>query len=302
MRRAATRSFVIFGAPFNMAIVSRGGIIRPTGGLIRLGGGAEDHWRWRTFGDAVTDALAMNLNDFAVSRAIPVEICDHIFVPQDDHGAIACIVYNLVVQCVDLGIAITGGETAIHEGMKGLEISITMRGIKRSCAPNLFQAGDALVGIASSGAHANGYTKIHHVLDIQEFLPESITTPTLIYHDAVDGVDRVCGIHGMTHITGGAFTKIKKFLCGNDAHIHRDHGLVPHDIFWQLVKKGVPEREMYCTFNCGIGFVIGIHPSMINTCLSILRQRFNADVIGEVKSGTGMVHMQSMFSHMHHVL
>lgn len=262
-----------------------------------IGTKGMDHWRKRTFDAAVTDVLAMNLNDFCLARAIPTSLCDHIFLPTDDREAIVQIVSHLAAECNMRHIAITAGETAIHDNMNGMEISMMMSGFKRSVEPNQYRQGDILIGIGSSGAHASGFTRIHSVYDDWELLPESITTPTLIYIDVVDSIDRVFGIHGMTHITGGAFTKIKRFLGTCDAHIGRSHNLEPHSIFWDLLEKGIPEKEMYQTFNCGIGFVIGVPVVKKSVCLSTLKEaKFNADIIGNVTSGSGNVHIQSKFS------
>ena len=252
------------------------------------------HWKQRTFKASARDALAMNLNDFALARATPFEICDHIFLPRDDNEAVLAIVSYLVADCIEYDIAITAGETAIHDNLNGLEISITMLGAKRSLAPNQFEDGDLLIGIRSSGLHSNGFTKIHEVFG-DEQRPE-FTVPTLVYLGQISLIEQSCEIHGMTHITGGAFTKIKRFLGALDAYIFRNHHIDPHPIFWELVRKGVSEEEMYRTFNCGIGFIIGVDSSAVNTCLSILRKEFCADVIGMIKKGTGNVHIQSAFS------
>ncbi len=261
-----------------------------------IGTKGEDHWRERTFSAAVQDALAMNLNDFARDRCIPFEVCDHIFLPTDDHAAMIDIVSHMVDQCRAYNLAITGGEPAIHEGSKGLEISMTMLGVRRSFEPNAFRDGDILIGMGSSGVHSNGFTRIHHVFDDWETLPDDITTPTFIYYNVIDNIDRMFGIHGMTHITGGAFTKMKEYLGGNDAHIHRSHTLSPHQIFINLRGRGISDEEMYKTFNCGIGFVIGVDAGMVTQCLRITRRHFVADVIGTVLPGSGLVHIESMFS------
>ena len=261
-----------------------------------IGTKGEDHWRKRTFKELVQDGLGMGLNDAARDRAIVFELCDHTFFPRDDHPAIISVTSHLADQCRPYDIAITGGETAIHEGSSGLEISITMMGVRRSFKPNKFRNGDVLIGIGSSGAHSNGFTKIHQVFDDWQSLPDDITTPTLIYYNCLTEVDRTFGINGMTHITGGAFTKMKEYLGANDAHISKSHGLEPHPIFWELVRRGVPEKEMYRTFNCGIGFVIGVDERVTDICLRIIKQQFNAAVVGEVKIGNGIVHIKSMFS------
>lgn len=261
-----------------------------------IGTKGEDHWRQRTYAAAVQDVLAMNLNDFARDRCIPFEVCDHIFLPSDDHGAMISIVSHLAEQCRSHHLAITGGEPAIHKGSQGLEISMTMLGVRRSFASNEFREGDVLIGIGSSGAHSNGFTKIHQIFDNRELLTDDITIPTLIYYASIEEIDRIFGIHGMTHVTGGAYTKMKESLGAHDAIIHRSHDLKPHPIFWELVRRGVTDEEMYRTFNCGIGFIIGINERIADICMRIIREEFNAAIIGHVVPGQGNVHIQSMFS------
>ncbi len=267
---------------------------RHTDGIGKKG---EEHWRKRTFQAAVLDALRMNRNDFARDQAIPFEICDHIFMPADDHGAVIEIATHLADECRRCDIAVTSGDTAIHEGQKGLEISITMMGIRTRFQSNKYQEGDILIGIGSSGMHSNGFTRVLSVFNDGESLPDSITTPTLDYYHAIDSVDRVYGTHGRTHITGGGFFRIKEQLGANlDAIIHRSHSLMPHPIFWELRRRGIAEEEMYRTFNCGIGFIVGVEERALGLCLNLLRQDHRADVIGEVRRGNGRVQIQSMFS------
>lgn len=263
-----------------------------TDGIGRKG---EEHWRHRTFQAAVQDALAMNLNDFCLARAYPTTLCNHLFLPQDDHQAIEKIISYLAAECRMRHIAMTAGETAIHNNMNGMELSITMSGFKRSSRPNKFCEGDMLIGIASSGLHSNGFTKVYELLG--DTLPSVLIAPTLIYFDIIGRIDREYNIHGMAHITGGAFTKLKRFLGHHDACIGRNHHLDPHPIFWELLKKGVSEKDMYTIFNCGIGFIFGVSPECVDGCLSMLQPTFKAAVVGNIISGIGKVHIQSKFSH-----
>ena len=97
------------------------------------------------------------------------------------------------------------------------------------------------------------------------------------------------------HITGGAFTKLGDLLNGGDAIIYEDHKLKPHNIFYELNKKGVKDLEMYKTFNCGIGFVIGVNKKEADACLKRIN-KFERDIIGEVVKGHGLVKINSSFS------
>lgn len=138
------------------------------------------HWQKRSFENAVIDALAMNLNDMALKRATPYALIDHLFVPKDDNFAIIEIIENLVEKCKKRNIAITGGETTIHNNMEGIEISITMLGfLSGQPKINKFRIDDAMIGIGSNGLHSNGFTKIRELYS-NDFKPEFIK-PTYIY-------------------------------------------------------------------------------------------------------------------------
>ena len=254
------------------------------------------HWEARTFKNAVLDALAMNLNDLAMAGATPYALVDHIVLPKEDNKAILEIVLHLTQECKKRKIAITGGETAIHSNMEGLEISITMLGFVKGQKPNQFRPGDSLVGIASNGLHSNGFTKVREVFK-KNYNP-AFTKPTLVYLDCFLrlGLYEKYDVHGMQHITGGAFTKLKDLLDKSDAIIHRRHRLRPQKIFKEIYKRGVSDNEMYKTFNCGIGFVLSIAPRDAEKIIAQLNTEFKADIIGEVQKGNGKVKIESMFS------
>lgn len=249
------------------------------------------HWKVKSFRNAVLDALAMNLNDLAFLRATPYALTDHLFLPQDDHNAVLEITRNLAEECKNRQIAITGGETAIHEHSLGFEISITMLGFVKNFKPNQFQVGDILIGIESSGLHANGFTKIREVFGSQ-FKPE-FTIPTYIYWDIINKLDRKYDIHGLMHITGGAFTKLKDLLTDGDARIAQP--LEPQPIFREVYERGVSDKEMYKTFNCGTGFVLGLAKTEADQCLDDVKD-IKAEIIGEITPGSGHIGIKSRFS------
>ena len=103
------------------------------------------HWMKRSFGNAVVDAMAMNLNDLAMIGARAYAVVDHLLVPEDDGDAIIEIMKEMTDECNRRDIAITGGETAIHDNMQGLEISMTMLGFVQKPKPNRFNLGDILI-------------------------------------------------------------------------------------------------------------------------------------------------------------
>lgn len=248
------------------------------------------HWQQRTFRNAALDALAMNLNDLALLRAKPYKLQNHILIPEDDQETILEIIETLVEECKKRDIAITGGETSIHNNINGLDISITISGFIKNYKPNRFEIGDILIGLKSNGLHSNGFTKVREVFG-EEYRPEFVA-PTSIYLDIILSLDERFNIHGMMHITGGAYTKLKDLLHNVNATLKRDHKLQPQQIFSQLYERGISDEEMYKTFNCGIGFILSVSPQDADKIVS----KLDADIIGEVSPGTGKVRIESVFS------
>lgn len=250
------------------------------------------HWQRRTFRNAVLDALAMNLNDLVLVRATPYKLQNHIVLPEDDHEAIEEIVRSLAQECKKRSIAVTGGETSIHNDAQGLDVSITISGFIKNPKPNRFEIGDTLIGIASDGLHSNGFTKMREIFG-QEFRPEFIS-PTLIYADILLPLLPKYEVHGMMHITGGAFTKLKDVISPDaDVQIMRNHPFKPQPIFYELHERGVTDEEMYSTFNCGIGFILSASDKNARAIVSEIQ---NSAVIGEVISGRGKVIIESAFN------
>jgi len=247
------------------------------------------HWKQGTFRNAVLDALAMNLNDLAIARAVPYKLQNHIIIPEEDERILK-IIEVLSEECKKREIAITGGETSIHNNISGLDISITISGFIKEVKKNKFKEGDILIGFRSNGLHSNGFTKVREVFgeeDRVEFIE-----PTKIYLDEILDLNSKFDIHGMMHITGGAYSKLKDLLENTDVEINRIHKLEPQNIFKELYKRGVSDEKMYKTFNCGIGFILSVSSKDADNVIDGLE----ADIIGKVVSGTGKVKIESMFS------
>jgi phosphoribosylaminoimidazole synthetase len=252
------------------------------------------HWRKRTFKNAVFDALAMNLNDLLIINARPYAILNHLFLPRDDKRAILEIISCLSSECRKRKIAILGGETAIHNDMEGMELSITMLGFVKKSKENKFKIGDILIGLASSGLHSNGFTKVREIFGKK--VKSEFTTPTLIYFDKIFPLIEKFNIHGICHITGGAFTKLKDLLDNNaNAMIEKNHKLKPQPIFNELYKKGISDEEMYKIFNCGIGLILSVDQKDANKIISAVKN-FKTSIIGKIIPGAGKVIIKSAFS------
>ena len=247
------------------------------------------HWKARTYRAAVLDALAMNLNDLALVRAVPYKLSNHITVPVEDKRVFT-ILKMMVDECRARRIAIVGGENSFHETAEGLDISMTVSGFVKQPRPNHCKIGDVLVGLKSSGLHSNGLTTVRKVFK-KATRPE-FTVPTKIYLDTVLKLCDAYSINGMMHITGGAFTKLKDILGSADAEISCPAELKPQKIFFDIYAKGVSSKRMYSTFNCGVGFVLSVLPA---DAKHIVRTTPGTAIIGKVVKGSGMVRIRSAF-------
>jgi len=261
-----------------------------------IGTKAYYHYEARSWDAAALDALAMNLNDLLAYRAQPYKLQCHITLPWDDEDDIIQIVDSLAQRCKSRNIVFTGGETSINNMNDCPDISITMSGFVMIHAVNQFLEGNALIGLPSTGLHANGFTKLREINTLDPFIangqwPDDFIMPTAIYWDAVFPVLGL--VNGVLHITGGAFSKFKPFLKNTDVCIGRQHQLQPQQIFRDIYAKGVSDQEMYRTFNCGIGLVLSVSDDKVP---EVLKQLPTARLIGGVHAGKGRVRILSAFS------
>src|SRR3989344_6794222 len=244
------------------------------------------HTKRGTYKEAVLDALAMNLNDLALVGAVPYALSDHITLPDQGSGPVLAIIRALSAECKKRKIAIVGGETSHHDNVDGLDIGMTVSGFILTRRENRMRAGDLLVGFKSSGLHSNGFTKVRALFRTGEWR-EDFVRPTAIYLDTILEILKRYEVHGMMHITGGAFTKLKDVLKKCDAYISAPRKLAPQPIFSELKSRGLSDREMYTTFNCGIGFVLSAPEK---DALQIVKEVKNAAIIGRVERGEARIH------------
>jgi len=241
------------------------------------------HWYNDTFLYAVQDALAMNINDLTTARAIPFKLQNHLTLPVDDHNAILAIVGHLASECLRRGIAMTGGEISIQDNLQGMELSITMTGCLQKYHKNRLMPDDTLIGLPSSGLHANGFTKVRQLFAKHEWETEPwgpiLTTPTTIY-ELSHCWDK---INGIVHIAGGGFTRLKQYLNGAMANIWKESYVSIPKIFSDLWRLGVPIEEMYKTFNCGVGMVLSVSPEHTAEILD----KTGGSIMGRVYSAEG---------------
>lgn len=250
------------------------------------------HWRKRSFKNAVIDAFAMNANDLAMAGATPYAVVDHITTSDMGDTTVLALVRALALLCKEHQIALVGGETSHQDTLEGFDVSIVMSGFLKKPHTNRFRVGDVLVGLKSNGLHSNGFTKVRQMYGKGEWRADFIR-PTAIYLPTILALLKKYEIHGMMHITGGAFTKLHDLLGKADAVIEVPKALAPQPIFYELHKRGVSDREMYTTFNCGIGFVLSV-PA--HEAARMVKSTLGAAVIGRVERGSGKVRITSSFT------
>ncbi len=263
----------------NFPITQSNGLeIDHSDGIGTKGLGWWQYWKkynakpWRGI---VQDALAMNLNDLLVSRAKPYKLQNHIIICEDNSIAIKSLVDELVSQCIKRNIVITGGETSVMDTIQGIDLSITMTGIAEYKEPK-YDDGDILIGLPSSGIHANGFTAIRKYCP-NDWLDTMI--PTEIYSDYDLNLDV---IKAMWNVTGGGYSRLK--VDGYDLFIE---DMASHHHIFRKMFHAVGD-EIYSIFNCGTGFVFSVDPKDMHL--------FNFPRIGRIRKGSGSVFVRSGFS------
>ena len=253
------------------------------------------------------DCVAMCVNDIICAGARPLFFLDYIACGKNEPEKIASIVSGVAEGCVQSGCALIGGETAEHPGLMpedeydlaGFAVGIVDR--SKVIDKNSVHPGDVIIALPSSGVHSNGFSLVRHALDIEnadlttpreclggKSLGETLLTPTRIYVKPVLALLEQVNVHGISHITGGGFYEnLPRCLPeGTAAKICRADVKIP-PIFDLIAKEGnVPERDMFNTFNMGVGMAIVVAAEDADRALSILREAGeNAYVIGEVVAG-----------------
>ena len=225
------------------------------------------------------DAVAMCVNDILVSGAEPLFFLDYLAVGKLVPAQVAEIVRGVANACKESGCALIGGETAEMSGfysdgeydIAGFAVGVVER--KKLITPARVKVGDVLIGLPSSGLHSNGFSLVRKIVfermkftgaeqidGLDKTLGEELLTPTKLYPATVLPLIREFGdkIHGLVHVTGGGFyDNIPRALPdGLGATIDADTWTVPK-IFKLLQTWGnVERREMFRTFNCGIGMIL----------------------------------------------
>ena len=262
------------------------------------------------------DAVAMCVNDIICVGAKPLFFLDYIACGKNVPEKIAAIVGGVAEGCVQSGAALIGGETAEHPGLMPVEdydlagFAVGVVDKKKIIDNTKMSEGDAVIALASSGIHSNGFSLIRKVFDIDNnpaslYVPnealggksiaETLLTPTKIYVKSVLALLEKVDVKGISHITGGGFYEniprsVPDGLC---AKIDKSAVKVL-PIFDLIAKTGnIPERDMYNTYNMGVGMSIVVPADKAEEALAILRANGeDAYLIGEIVKGEEKVILQ----------
>ena len=252
------------------------------------------------------DCVAMCVNDIVCCGAKPLFFLDYIAIGRNDPQKVASLVSGVAEGCVQAGCALIGGETAEHPGTMAPDdydlagFSVGLADKSRLLSPELVRQGDLILALPSSGVHSNGYSLVRKVFDVEHAdlgkelpglgrsLGEVLLTPTRIYVKQVLAVLEAAELHGISHITGGGFYEniprsLPRGLC---ARVEKAavRVLPVFDLIREAGK--IPERDMFNTFNMGVGMSLLVSRDSADRALEVLRS-FGEEAypIGEVVPG-----------------
>ena len=258
------------------------------------------------------DCVAMCVNDIICVGAKPLFFLDYIACGKNVPEKIADIVKGVAEGCVQSGAALVGGETAEMPGFYPIDeydlagFSVGVVDKSKVLDKNSMKAGDVIIALPSSGVHSNGFSLVRKVFDIEnadlkspraelggKSLGETLLTPTKIYVKPMLALFEAVKVKGVSHITGGGFYENipRSFPAGLGAKIKKsDVKVLP--IFDLIAKEGnVPERDMYNTYNMGVGMSVVVAAEDADKALEILRANGeDAYIVGTViESDEGVV-------------
>ena len=258
------------------------------------------------------DCVAMCVNDIVCSGAEPLFFLDYIACGKNVPERIAEIVAGVAEGCVQAGAALIGGETAEMPGfypedeydLAGFAVGLVDR--ERILDSSAMRAGDALIALPSSGVHSNGFSLVRRVFEVEggaleryepelgRTLGEALLEPTRIYVKPVLALLRSARVSAISHITGGGFYEnVPRALApGFTARIEKAKLETP-PLFSLIARAGnIPERDMYNTFNMGVGMLAAVAAEDADAAVRCLRENgVEAYVCGEVARGEGGVEL-----------
>ena len=249
------------------------------------------------------DCVAMCVNDIICCGAKPLFFLDYIAIGKNVPEKVAALVSGVAEGCVRAGCALIGGETAEHPGtmapedydLAGFSVGIVDK--KKVLDASRMLPGDVILALPSSGLHSNGYSLVRKVFDVEHAdlgktlpelgttLGEALLTPTEIYVKPVLAAIEASDVRGISHITGGGFYEnIPRSLPdGLGAKIDKAAIRTPA-IFHLLQETGsIPERDMFNTYNMGVGMSIVVSKETADKALAALKEKgVEAYAVGEI--------------------
>ncbi len=252
------------------------------------------------------DAVAMCVNDVICCGAKPLFFLDYIAIGKNYPEKVASIVEGIAEGCVQSECALVGGETAEHPGLMPVdEYDVAGFCVGMVDKPKMIDGsklceGDVLIGLTSSGVHSNGFSLVRKVFGIDENtinntypeldkpLGETLLTPTKLYVKPIFALLKEVDIKAISHITGGGFYEnIPRMLKdGLTAKVKKEN--IPVLPIFNVIQRvgNIPERDMFNTFNMGVGMVVAVDKNDVEKSLEILRANGeDAVVLGEVVKG-----------------
>ena len=239
------------------------------------------------------DAVAMNVNDIICLGARPLVLVDYLALAHEDAALVSEILKGLQEGAKQSGCAIIGGETAIlpeiiKGGEKPFDLAATCVGVVEGepLTGAKMVPGDVLVGLESSGLHSSGYTLSRKVLDIRKWGKEMLV-PTRIYVKPIMEMLSSCEIHGIAHITGGAYSKLMRIGSYAKVGFLLDNMPTLTPMMKELAAHLGSDYEMYRTFNCGIGMVVACPEAEAEKVIALAKKHgMGAQIIGKVVKGS----------------
>lgn len=257
------------------------------------------------------DCVAMCVNDVVCSGAQPIFFLDYIACGKLVPERIEQIVKGVADGCVESGCALIGGETAEMPGfypeneydLAGFSVGVVEKA-KLMDNSNV-REGDVIIAMPSSGVHSNGFSLVRKIFDVEgdelfEYVPElgmklgeALLTPTRLYVKPVQALRKACEVHSLAHITGGGFYENipRAIPKGLTARVYRDKVRVL-PIFDIIAKRGnIPERDMFNTFNMGVGMIATVPAAQAEAAIAALKGTgVDAYPVGEViESDEGVI-------------
>jgi phosphoribosylformylglycinamidine cyclo-ligase len=243
------------------------------------------------------DLVAMSVNDVLVQGAEPLFFLDYFACGKLDKAVAVRVIRGIAEGCEQAGCALIGGETAEMPGMypegeydlAGFCVGVVEKA--KIIDGKSIQAGDALIGLASSGAHSNGYSLIRKILGEDKpnsGLADTLMEPTRIYVKPILKLMATVPVKGLAHITGGGLVgNVPRMLPDGMRAVLRKKMWPRPEMFNWLQKNGnVAEAEMHRVFNCGIGMVICVARDKVAPALVLLKSQGElAYEIGFVEAG-----------------